>query len=249
VVRVTSLGKGLGRVDLRGEGIGKNVLPGRFAMVEAPGHPECILLRPYSYYVSESADHIALLIRDVGKGSGALLRAAPDDEVVVLGPLGNAFPTPAGKVWAIAGGVGAGPFGALATHPEVEILFGARGVYDAGFAESLRALGGRVTLATDDGSGGFHGTVVALLEEKLAKEKAPDALYTCGPGVMMAAVAKVARRRQIPCWVSLEERMGCGIGICRGCAHPDASGGWRCICVDGPVYRAEEIFAAMGGES
>ena len=82
-----------------------------------------------------------------------------------------------------------------------------------------------------------------LLAAELATRARPAAIYTCGPTAMMAAVVQVARRAGVPSWVSLEERMGCGIGICRGCAHPDAKGGLRCICDDGPVYPGELIFA------
>ncbi|MFQ5352611.1 MAG: dihydroorotate dehydrogenase electron transfer subunit, partial [Candidatus Binatia bacterium] len=64
---------------------------------------------------------------------------------------------------------------------------------------------------------------------------------------MMRAVAQLAYQHDVPCWVSLEARMGCGFGVCRGCVHRDANGGWRCICDDGPVYRAETIFALAGG--
>jgi len=241
ITSVEELGERIARVDLEGQGIGEGVAPGRFVMVEAPGHPECILLRPFSYFLTPTPDSIALLVRGVGTGTDALISAPPGTPVAVLGPLGNAFPEPPGTVWAVAGGVGAAPFGMFAGSSEVTVLFGARSVADAGFARALEASGLTTRLATDDGSGGFHGTVVDLLRESLREER-PGAIYSCGPGPMMAAVAAVAKESGIPCHVSLEERMGCGIGICRGCSHLDATGGWRCICEDGPVYPAEVIF-------
>jgi dihydroorotate dehydrogenase electron transfer subunit len=143
----------------------------------------------------------------------------------------------------VAGGVGAAPFGELASAAGARILLGARTAAEAGFARALAEVGGEVTLATDDGSEGFSGSVVGLLAAELATWGPPAAIYTCGPTAMMAAVVEVARRAGVPSWVSLEERMGCGIGICRGCAHRDASGGLRCICDDGPVYEGELIFA------
>lgn len=245
VARVLSLGHGIGQVDLVGEGIGLGFAPGRFAMVEAPCRPDCVLLRPYSYFLAPSPERMSLLVKHAGKGTSALLAAGVGEPLAVLGPLGNAFPEPEGALWMLAGGVGAAPFGALASRPGSRILFGARSAAESGFARALEEQGGRVELATDDGSAGFHGSVVALLEKRLGSER-PDSLFICGPGAMMAAAASVARRAGVRAFASLEARMGCGIGVCRGCAHQDASGGWRCICVDGPVYPTETIFAAEG---
>lgn len=242
VVQVVSLGPGLGRLELEGLGIGEGVTPGRFAMVEAPGRADCVLLRPFSYFTAEGNDRVELLVKSVGKGTQALLAAQRGDPVAILGPLGSAFPTPKGTCWAVAGGVGAAPFGVMRHRPGIRVLFGARSVHEAGFAQALRTRGADVHLATNDGSSGFRGNVVEMLQDRLKSETAPEVIYTCGPSVMMQAVAAVAKQHQIPCYASLEERMGCGIGVCRGCAHLDAAGGWRCICVDGPVYDAKEIY-------
>ena len=97
VTRVSVLGPGLARVDFEGDGIGEGAAPGRFAMVESPGRPDCILLRPYSYFLAPDPDHIALLVKDAGRGTRALLEARPGTRTVVLGPLGNRFPEPAGS--------------------------------------------------------------------------------------------------------------------------------------------------------
>jgi dihydroorotate dehydrogenase electron transfer subunit len=242
LLAVEPLGPGLGRVELEGEGLALGVTPGRFAMVGAPGRADCILLRPYSYFTAHGNDRIGLLIKAVGKGTEALLRARAGDRVPVLGPLGSRFPEPPARCWAVAGGVGAAPFGVLQHRPGIDVLFGARTEAESGFATALKGLGASLHLATDDGSAGYHGSVVALLEARLRQGERPDMVYTCGPTGMMAAVARVVRAQGVPCWASLEERMGCGIGVCRGCAHRDAAGGWRCICVDGPVYDARLIF-------
>ena len=243
VAEIVSLGAGLGRVDLVGAGIGEDVVAGRFAMVEAVGRADCILLRPFSYFSRTSNDRVGLLVKDVGKGTRSLLTARVGDDVAILGPLGSAFPAPSGTCWAVAGGVGAAPFGVMQHTAETRVLFGARSVGESGFARALTERGAHVVLATDDGSSGFTGSVVDLLRAQLAKETAPDVIFTCGPSPMMAAVAAVAREHEITCFASLEAHMGCGIGVCRGCAHRDAQQAWRCICVDGPVYDAAEIYA------
>ncbi len=243
VKHIEGLGKGLARVDLVGEGIGAGVLPGNFAMVQAPGRPDCILFRPYSYFRVPDENTVSLLIRDVGKGSHALVSAPVGDPVEILGPLGNTFPMegPA-KVWAVAGGVGAAPFGMMPHHPNLTVLFGSRTSADAGFGRALEDAGVSVELATDDGSAGFHGTTVELLRQKLEAGERPEGIFTCGPTPMMAAATTVAAEFEIPCWASLEERMGCGIGICRGCVQRDVDGNLICLCVDGPVYDARRIF-------
>jgi len=243
VASVQALGPGLGRVDLEAEGLAQGVTPGRFAMVGAPGRADCILLRPYSYFLRVKQNRIALLVKAVGKGTRGLLDARPGESVTVLGPLGTSFPDTQGLTWAVAGGVGAAPFGAIEHRSDVRVLFGARTRAEAGFADALTAAGAHIDLATDDGSAGFHGNVVQMMHARLNAGERPQQILTCGPGAMMTAVAQVARAYHIPCWASLEERMGCGIGVCRGCAHRDATGGWRCICVDGPVYNAADIYA------
>ena len=246
---VHSLGPGIGRVDLVGEGIGKGIQPGAFAMVEAPGRLDCILYRPYSYFCVPDDDTVSLLVRDVGKGTHALMVAPKGTPVGILGPLGNEFPLDKyEKIWAVAGGVGAAPFGMMTHHQGLTILFGCRTSADGGFAEALRAEGATVDLATDDGSAGYHDNAVQFLSEKLKEGDKPDAIFTCGPTPMMAAATQVAHDHNIPCFASLEERMGCGIGICRGCVQRDTQGEIICLCVDGPIYEAGRIFSVTSTE-
>lgn len=243
IAEIVHLGAGLGRVDLEGEDLGRDVVPGRFAMVQAVDRADCILLRPFSYFSKISEHRIGLLVKDVGKATKSLLTARVGDAVAVLGPLGTRFPEPQGTCWAVAGGVGAAPFGVMTHRPGIRVLFGARTVAESGFARALQERGATVVLTTDDGSSGVQGSVVDLLRAELAAHGPPDTIYTCGPGGMMAAVAAVARQHDVTCWASLEAHMGCGIGVCRGCAHFDAHKSWRCICVDGPVYDAKEIYS------
>ena len=243
IVEIRPLGDGLARVDLEGPDLARGAACGCFAMVEVPGGGY-VLPRPYSLFLTVNEHRVALLVKNMGRGSAALLASQPGDELAVLSPLGNEFPDPVGSCWAIAGGVGAAPFGYLAAREGVEIIFGAQDAGQSGFAGALEDVGASVELATLDGSAGFKGTVVDCLLARLENDR-PDMILSCGPTGMMQAVAAVAREHGIACHVSLEARMGCGWGVCRGCVHRDASGGWRCICEDGPVYAAADIFAAV----
>lgn len=100
-------------------------------------------------------------------------------------------------------------------------------------------------IATDDGSLGFHGLVTDLLRERIAvKEKPCTGILACGPTPMLKAIAALAQEHQIPCQVSLEERMGCGVGACLVCAckTKEADGEhYRHVCKDGPVFDAREV--------
>lgn len=205
-------------------------------MLDVPGRSDCPLPRPYSYFRTEGADDVSFLIKRVGAGTTALLDCQPGDRVSCLGPLGNGFPDKPGA-WLVAGGVGTAPFGELAG---ARTFVGLRSTADVGFA---RGLSGVPEIATDDGSLGFHGSVVDLFAHTLGSATAPSMVFTCGPTAMMAAVARLCLEREISCHVNLEAHMGCGFGVCRGCAHQMVSG-WRCICEDGPVYDAREVFSA-----
>ncbi len=237
------LGPGQARLELAGDGLGAGVAPGRFAMVEVP-RADCVLLRPLSYFLADP-DRVTFLVKVAGRGTAALLGSPIGTPLNVLGPLGNAFPEPPAGLLIVAGGVGCGPWGELVRRRPAPVLFGARSAVETGFAKPLQALT-EVRFATEDGSRGLRGTAVDLLAAELTRRR-PDAIYCCGPTAMMRAVAGLAARHGVgEVWVSLEERMGCGFGVCRGCAHKDASGDWRCICEDGPVYRAATIFAPEG---
>jgi len=165
------------------------------------------------------------------------------DEVGLLGPLGHGFPDFGDdSVLGIAGGVGTAPFGMYSGNGQIEVIVGARAVADAAFADALRDVDVAVRLATDDGSAGFHGTCVQLAVSRIAIGDRPDRIYCCGPVGMMQAVAELARQEEIAAWFSLEERMACGIGVCRGCVKRDAEGKPLCVCTDGPVVPLHAVF-------
>ena len=99
----------------------------------------------------------------------------------------------------------------------------------------------KVLLATDDGSAGYHGFVDALVRQELEQDSAYDAVLACGPKPMLRSVAKAAEEFDVPCLISMEERMGCGVGACLVCACDMADGSRKHVCKDGPVFDSKEV--------
>ena len=223
--------------------------PSEFIMlsVRSPKDPACdpLLPRPFTF-LQVKPPHVTLYARSVGRGTALLGATRSGDELMALGPLGWGFKPPSRQgepVVFVAGGVGVAPFLHFAESRDWEakptLLYGGRTRDDVQLIEELEASGMQVEVATEDGSRGTRGRVTVLLEAWLAKHPT-GTVYACGPEPMLAAVAKLSRGR--PCQVSLEARMGCGIGVCRGCAVPLARGGYAEICVEGPVREASDIW-------
>jgi dihydroorotate dehydrogenase electron transfer subunit len=222
--------------------------PSQFIMlsVRAPSDPgwDPLLPRPFTF-LRVRPPHIEVYARVVGRGTALLRASRAGDEYLALGPLGWGFEPPrdrdAQPVF-VAGGVGVAPFLHLAETlsggRRPVLLYGGRRRADIHLVDELEAANMSVEVATEDGSLGTHGRVTVLLEKWL-KRPAVE-VFACGPEPMLEAVARMSRGR--PCHVSLEARMGCGIGVCRGCAVPLATGGFAEICVAGPVREASEIW-------
>ncbi|HNX63789.1 MAG TPA: dihydroorotate dehydrogenase electron transfer subunit, partial [Oscillospiraceae bacterium] len=110
--------------------------------------------------------------------------------------------------------------------------------------EDFKATGAKTVLCTDDGSAGKKGFVTEALKEEILSEK-PDVIFACGPNAMIRAIVSIANEYDIPCQVSLEERMGCGIGACLVCACRTVRNGeeyYAHVCQDGPVFDSKEVI-------
>jgi dihydroorotate dehydrogenase electron transfer subunit len=164
----------------------------------------------------------------------------------MVGPLGQGFPDPEPGSRAVLVGGGTGiaslyEFAArLASGRSVRVLLGARSAEDVMGLRDFRALGVALAVATEDGSLGTRGVVTELLERAL-DEGGPATVYACGPTAMMRRAATLAAQSSRPCFVSLENPMACGFGVCLGCAVPRSEGGFGLVCRDGPVFKASEI--------
>lgn len=219
-------------------------VPGRFTGVDP------LLRRPLSLCeIDRTAGTISVIYRSVGRGTELLALAPVGAELDLIGPLGSGFPDPAqgtGRVVLVGGGLGIPPMVAaaarcLAAGRPVAAIIGARSAaYLAGYTE-LQTLGVEVTVVTDDGSAGQQALVVDPLVQELACGRAAE-VWACGPEGALVAIKLVCARAGVPLWVSVERHMACGIGVCMGCTVPRADGaGYLKCCVDGPVFRAEEV--------
>jgi len=214
--------------------IAQSVRAGQFVNLGWAGGP--LLRRPFSVYRTEG-DHIEVVLKAVGPGTGQLLQMKAGASISCLGPLGHGFDLSAGprSVALVSGGLGVAPMPlaareARAAGMQVTWVHGARSADDL----CSEADGDEVIWATDDGTRGFAGTAVAAVPDV-------DLVLACGPNRMLAGVAT----RWADAQVAIETYMGCGTGVCLGCAVPLARGGYDRACTEGPVYRAADVEWSM----
>ncbi len=245
------LGPGLLRLSVRLP-LEPGFVPGQFAMLNLPAGRAWTFGRPLSI-LDWLAGEVSFLYRVVGRGTGELAGLKPGAAVTFLGPLGTPFPLDLGgrKAVLVAGGVGLPPLFAWRKQRPQDVAaayFGARDQEDAPWP--LLDSGWRVgleDLGPSARGGARQGLVTDLLEEDFPADGTRDdcTVLACGPWPMLEAVHRQARRRGWPCWLSLEEHMGCGYGACKGCVVPVADGpdAWRpaTCCQDGPVFDAAHL--------
>lgn len=213
-----------------------NAKAGQFAHIKVSGRT---LRRPISICeIDKAAGTLRFVFQVRGAGTEELASAKEGDFLDVLAPLGNGFPlVEKGKrVLLIGGGIGVPPLLSLADY------YSENSVSALGFRtkswvileDDFKRTGTKQLLATDDGTYGEQGFVTDLVSEEDF-----DVIYSCGPLPMLKNVAKLAKERDVPCYVSLEERMACGVGACLGCAVKIVDEGeekYLHVCKDGPVF-------------
>jgi dihydroorotate dehydrogenase electron transfer subunit len=222
-------------------------LPGQFAQVKVEGSSTTFLRRPISVYdVDKDSQLIYLLIKIAGDGTLQLSKLIDGEEVNLIYPLGNSFSKPASdKVLLIGGGTGVAPMLFLGKYLKInfkinpEFLLGYRSKDLIIEPEKFEAIG-KTYYTTEDGSYGHKGFVIhhPILHEDY---KGIDSIYTCGPDIMMKAVAKYAHSKSINCEVSLENLMGCGIGACLCCVTEIVGHGNVNTCTEGPIFNTKQL--------
>ncbi len=243
--------------------LARRFLPGQFLMLRLVNGDDPLIGRAFALYdmVLDAngepwAVDIVYLVK--GKLTRRLAQTPPGQCVEVWGPLGNGFPPiDAELIVMVAGGIGQTPFLAWARElsgqrtfgnpsrcvppiPRRVLCYGTRTAALLAGVDAFLEAGVEVRVATEDGTRGHRGRVTDLVHDLLQSGERP-AIVACGPDPMLAAVARLADQYQVPCWVSLETPMACGIGICFSCvARVRQNGGWdyRRTCVEGPVFDA-----------
>jgi len=224
--------------------IARQVIPGQFVNVKVSNNHTPLLRRPFSVCDVEG-DNIYIMFHIVGEGTKILAEKKQGELIDVLGPLGNGFNAGGAYDTAVfvAGGIGQAPF---------PFLF--KRLYEK--KEIISFIGGRTQediitygvtspfVSTDDGTIGFCGNVVELLEFKLELLRSKSVkIFACGPVPMLKALSGFAIKYDFNCEVSTESAMACGFGICQGCpvesAHQDEK--YMLVCKDGPVFNVRDI--------
>lgn len=212
-------------------------VPGQFFMISVPG---VFLRRPISVHDCKNG-HVTFLYKAAGKGT-KILSQIQTGEIKILGPLGNGYDLKLPKnseSIIVAGGTGIASVHFLAARLKKRgtLFYGARSKEDLLCLHKFKKLGWKTVIATDDGTKGCKGFITELLETKL---KNSDTLFACGPTPMLKKVLEIAKNKGVGGFVSLEEKMACGVGNCQGCAVK-IGGVNKMTCKDGPVFKIEDV--------
>lgn len=232
-----------------------NAAPGQFVTLYVPDQRH-ILPRPISIAeIRRDASALRLVYRVAGEGTRELSELHAKNKVLLLGPLGNGYPLQGGRTMVVGGGIGIPPLlelvkelngcgNGVISRPALSVtaVLGYR--TDDLFLYNDFSMHSDVYIATDDGKAGCHGTVLDCINEN---RLTADVIYACGPLPMLRGVKQFASRQQIRCFLSLEERMACGVGACLGCVtrtvgiddHSKVRNAR--VCTEGPVFPAEEV--------
>ena len=244
IISQEEIAPGVYDLRLEAEAIVQKAVPGQFVNVYLDTDGK-LLPRPISICEADvKTGTLRLVYRVAGEGTKLLARKPAGHHVRILGPLGNGFPMEGQNVFLIGGGIGIPPMLELAKRfpGDVQIVLGYADK-NLFLAEELGEYG-PVYVSTDDGSRGTPGNVIDAIR---ANDLKADVIYACGPKPMLRSLKEYAMRHEMTCWLSMEERMACGVGACLGCvcettetdAHSNVKN--KRVCKDGPVFRAEEI--------
>jgi dihydroorotate dehydrogenase electron transfer subunit len=234
------------RLRIHAPEIASSARPGQFCMIRREFSGDSLLRRPFSIAAVRDSEILEFAYTSIGRGTRLLAASIPGENILCLGPLGNSFPPVEGsRAIVVAGGIGIAPFpflNRILNHHRIFPLtyYGARSADELIYLEELNQLSEKLIIATDDGSSGFHGFITQVLEKDLPDYRSEAVLYVCGPHPMLHRVKAIADQFGVPTYLSMEEFMGCGIGICIGCPIPGITPegqktNYLC-CKDGPIF-------------
>jgi len=265
VVNIIHLSKTAFTLQMNCPQITSRAKPGQFIQLKLHHSNLSLWPRPFSIHRIED-EVVTITVKKCGKVTDEMAKLKPGDSLHLTGPLGNSFKLPSRNksIYLVAGGVGLPPLHLLCEsvlkdgHSPDKIHFysGARSADELFADEEIKALGINYTVATDDGSTGIKGFITEPLESEIAKIRAGEkpenvVVYSCGPLMMLRKVAEICDGFE--CYISLEQLMPCGWGVCNGCAvkvkmaenyETEDERGFRLarVCKEGPVFSASEII-------
>ena len=241
------------KYSVKAPNIVKNSKPGHFIEIRVSDQTEPFLRRPISIHNLDKANGILEFIFQVkGKGTEILSKKEVGDKIDIIGPLGyGTFKYENyNNLAIIGGGIGVFPLYELAKNAKVDgknvnIYLGFRNKDFVVLEDEFKNVSNNFVLTTDDGSYSEKGFAINYLEKDIEDGKI-DSIYACGPLPMLKAVQKLAIEKNIPCQISLEEKMGCGLGVCLGCAvktakSPKEAPEFVHVCKAGPVFNAKDV--------
>ena len=249
VLNIEEIGKDIFSLVLQTRQIAQEAVPGQFVSVYSNDRSR-LLPRPISICEADGENGcLRLVFRIAGEGTREFSRLEPGDRVDLVGPLGNGFPAERAegkRVWLVGGGIGIPPMIQL-DHVLEEMGAAASVTAVLGYRDEqflLDDFTSECVIATEDGSAGTKGNVLDAVRERSLKA---DVIYACGPTPMLRALKAYALQEGIECWLSLEEKMACGIGACLSCVcrstekdeHSQVNN--KRICTEGPVFLSTDI--------
>ena len=226
--------------------ISQEAKPGQFIHLRCSQQYDPLLRRPFSIYKVEN-ETLQILYKPVGKGTYLLSKKIKGEKIDMLGPLGRGFEinlNSSQKIVLIGGGIGIAPLYFLSSKLSgfpVTVFLGAKTKKKILCKREFINQGFKVKIATDDGTEGFKGLISDFLFSYFSSlSSSIGAVYGCGPLPMLKRISEFSLEQGIFCQVSLEQRMGCGIGACQGCVIRGKDKYLR-VCKEGPVFEAGEI--------
>ena len=252
ILSMDQLAEGIFRIVIKSEYTAKSAKPGQFVNIKCADGTDAYLRRPISICeIDKAAGTVTVIFQIKGRGTKYLAQKKKGDTIDMIAPLGcGVFSAEVNKRAVMVGG-GIGIFPLLELSKQLSgkcenrtVILGFRNKELVVLEDEFKAACEALKLATDDGSYGVKGFTTDLLEEEILKNGA-DIIYTCGPLSMIKKVVGLAEKYGINCEVSLEERMGCGIGACLVCACKTRLGDeWEHshVCFNGPVFNSKEVI-------
>ena len=237
------------RLTLDCPAVAEGAKPGQFVMIRTGIGKDPLLRRPFSIHQTSGEGKIQIYFKVVGRGTEILSQVKEKETLSVFGPLGRGYRlNSASPTVIVGGGLGIAPLLFLAKEncnlkkdcQHDLIILGARERNELEpLLDDFHQVGISLLTATDDGSLGHHGNVLEILEAMQLPTGCT--VYGCGPEPMLAGLSSLCSARGVPCQVSVESVMACGMGACLGCSRQASDASYTHVCLNGPVYDAEDL--------